>query len=102
MRIIEIAPLSNGAHRNQNGGISTVPTGWAVIRGNEELENFPFGSFEVEYIYGVPYMKEGSWIPNVMPEPEPEPDIPSPADDTSVWDELDAAYQEGVNSAYDE
>ena len=28
---------------------------------------------------------------------EPEPEEP-----TSVWDELDAAYQEGVNGAYDE
>lgn len=26
-----------------------------------------------------------------------EPENPAPADDTSVWDELDAAYQEGVN-----
>ena len=31
---------------------------------------------------------------------EPEP-APEPSDD-SVWDELDAAYQEGVNSAYDQ
>ena len=36
----------------------------------------------------------GAYAP---PEPEPEPDP-----ELSVWDELDAAYQEGVNSAYDE
>ena len=30
-----------------------------------------------------------------IPVPEPEVEI-------SVWDELDAAYQEGVNSAYDQ
>ena len=30
-----------------------------------------------------------------LPEPEPTPDIPST--DLTVWDELDAAYQEGVN-----
>lgn len=29
------------------------------------------------------------------PEPMPEPEV-------SVWDELDAAYQKGVNSAYDQ
>lgn len=33
------------------------------------------------------------------PLPEPEPDTPAePAGDLSVWDELDAAYQEGVDS----
>lgn len=95
MRIIEIIALDNGAHRNQNGGLSVVPEGWAVIRGNKELENFPFGSFEVETIDGVSYMVEDSWTPGVMPEPEP---IPEPEPETSVWDELDAAYQEGVDS----
>ena len=74
MRIIEIAALSNGAHRNQNGGLSVVPDGWAVICEREELENFPFGSFDVEYIAGVPYMKKNSWIPGVIPEPEPVPE----------------------------
>lgn len=38
---------------------------------------------------------------NILPEPEPEP-MPEPTTEPSVWDELDAAYQEGVNSAYDE
>lgn len=81
MNIIEIAPLDNGAHRNQNGGLSYVPAGWAAIRGNEELENFPFGSFEVEYVDGVPYMVEGSWIPGEMPEPEPIPEPEPTADE---------------------
>ena len=31
------------------------------------------------------------------PQPEPEPPEPVPSGD-SVWDELDAAYQEGVDS----
>ena len=31
----------------------------------------------------------------VEPDPDPEP---TPGDDSSVWDELDAAYQEGVDS----
>lgn len=35
-------------------------------------------------------------VVNGPPDPEP-----TPAEDDSVWDELDAAYQEGVNSAYD-
>ena len=33
-----------------------------------------------------------------LPEPEPE----TPPTESSVWDELDAAYQEGVNGAYDQ
>lgn len=32
----------------------------------------------------------------------PAPDTPLPdEEELSVWDELDAAYQEGVNAAYD-
>lgn len=95
MRIIEIAPIDNGAHRNQNGGLSVVPEGWAVIREGENLTNFPFGSFEVETVDGVPYMKDGSWVPGDIPEPEP---VPEPEEEKTVWDELDAAYQEGVDS----
>lgn len=100
MRIIEIAPLDNGAHRNQSYP-GFVPVGWAIIAEAVELENFPFGNFEVEERYGngVLYMKEDSWIPGVMPEPGPTPE---PEEEASVWDELDAAYQEGVNSAYDQ
>ena len=41
-------------------------------------------------------MKMDSWVPGVMPEPEQEP-IPEP-EETSVWDELEAAYREGVES----
>ena len=93
MRIIEIAPLGNGAHRNQTGGMSTVPAGWASIPDNMECENFPFGEVEVAEVNGV--MTVTKWTPGVMPEPEP---IPGPEPETSVWDELDAAYQEGVDS----
>lgn len=31
-------------------------------------------------------------------EPLPKPERPEPETEASVWDELDAAYQEGVNS----
>ena len=101
MRIIEIAPQENGAHRNQNGGMSSIPDGWAVISSNEELENFPFGTFEVEERYGngVMYMVEDSWTPLPMPEPEP---VPEPEVEPDVWDELAEAYRQGVQSAYDE
>lgn len=100
MKMIEITALSNGAHRNQtfNG---TLPEGWAIILGNEELTNFPFGNFEVEQVDGVTYMVDGSWVAGEMPEPEPVP-VPEPEVESNVWDELDAAYQKGVNSAYDQ
>ena len=31
-------------------------------------------------------------------DPLPEPEQPEPATEPTVWDEMDAAYQEGVNS----
>lgn len=70
MLIIEIAALYNGAHRNQTGNLQTIPEGWAVAPSNGELKNFPFGSFEVEEIDGIPYVKEGSWIPGTLPGPD--------------------------------
>lgn len=96
MRIIEIAALANGAHRNQTFH-GPLPDGWAVIPDGMATPNFPFGDVTVEEISGVPTVT--SWIPGVVPEPEP---IPEPEEDLSVWDELDAAYQEGVDAAYDQ
>lgn len=40
------------------------------------------------------YVIDGEWEYDFYAEPEP---IPS-GDDSSVWDELDAAYQKGVDS----
>lgn len=96
MRIVEIVALSNGAHRNQNGSFGTIPEGWAVIPGTIDTENFPFGELTAEEINGI--MTVTSWTPGTIPEPEPEPEPEKPTSDTSVWDELDAAYQEGVDS----
>ena len=72
MRIIEIAPLEHGAHRNQTGGLSVVPAGWAVVPADMECENFPFGDIEVAEIDGV--MTVTSWTPGDMPAPEPIPE----------------------------
>ena len=73
MRIIEIMPLSNGAHRNQTvSGAVTVPDGWAVIpEGMEIPETFPFVDLVVEG-NKVVSMTEGV-VPDPEPEPEPEP-----------------------------
>lgn len=70
MNMIEIIALENGAHRNQNGGLSVVPSGWAVIPADMECENFPFGEVEVAEVNGV--MTVTKWTPGEMPEPEPE------------------------------
>lgn len=74
MRIVEIAPLSNGAHRNQSGSTTTIPEGWAAIPEGLETENFPFGTVIAEEIEG--YMVVTSWIPGVIPPPEPVPPTP--------------------------
>lgn len=57
------------------------------------VEALPEGDI-TDYLY-----VDGQYVYDPLPEPEqPEP---KPFGD-SVWDELDAAYQEGVNSAYDQ
>lgn len=90
MRLVEIATLDNGAHRNQNCSLKVVPEGWAVIPETMTIPStFPFVNITV---------KDGvvtSMTPGEMPEPEP---MPEPNPELSVWDELDAAYREGVNA----
>ena len=78
MRIIEIASLENGAHRNQSGGMSVVRSGWAVIPDDMICENFPFGEVEVAEIDGVMTVTE--WTPGEIPEPEPVESEPSQLD----------------------
>ncbi len=74
MRIIEIAALSNGAHRNQTAShLRFVPDGWAVIPTDMETPNFPFGEVSVESINGIPTVT--SWTPGVVPEPEHETEV---------------------------
>ena len=92
MRIIEIAALPNGAHRNLSSGNFTevsCPEGWAVIPDDMECEHYPFGAITVED--GV----VTSWTPGAIPE-DPEP-APEPGGDENVWDALAAAIREGVN-----
>ena len=70
MKIIEIAALDNGAHRNQSGTFSAIPDGWAIIPDGMETPNFPFGEVEVAEINGV--MTVTKWTAGTIPEPEPE------------------------------
>lgn len=75
MTIIEIVALENGAHRNQTGGISTIPNGWAVVPENIVIpDTFPFVDITV---------KDGivtSMTAGVMPEPAPVEEVPSQMD----------------------
>ena len=50
--------------------------------------------------YGYIYDPETSTFspPPEPPEPEEPEEVEPPAEELTVWDELDAAYQEGVNS----
>lgn len=52
--------------------------------------------FESNYAIAEKEAYNGEIIVEEIPDPEPEP----AGDD--VWAELDAAYQEGVNAAYDQ
>ena len=67
MTMIEIAPLSNGAHRNQTA-LSVIPSGWAIIPSDIICENFPFGEVVAEEINGIMTVTE--WKPLPIPEPE--------------------------------
>ena len=99
-RMIELMQQANGGHRNQTCH-GVVPEGWAVIPEVMETENFPFGIVTAEALpcpggenaeEDTVVMTVTGWEPLPMPEPEPEGEAAP-----SVWDELDAAYREGVN-----
>ena len=71
-KIIEMEALYNGGHRNQTIPLDMdVPSGWAMIPEELETDNFPFGSFEVEEVDGVPTVTK--WVAGDVPEAEPEP-----------------------------
>ena len=94
MRIVEIAALENGAHRNQTmdaplailDGCSIVPNGWALIPDDMETENFPSGTLEAEEIDGA--MTVTSWTPGTIPEPEPAPVLPPSNEDLAAENKL--------------
>ena len=74
MQIIEIAALSNGAHRNQSisGTFSTIPDGWAIVPDGMEIpETFPFVDLMVED--GVVTSMTAVDMPEQEPEPKPQP-----------------------------
>lgn len=93
MRVVEIAALPNGGHRNQtSSGLSAVPAGWAVVPEEMGTANFPFGDLTVENVDGVPTVT--GWVPGVVPKPE----APEETDGDITAAQLAAAIQEGVDS----
>ena len=90
MKIIEIAALSNGSHRNQTYH-GVLPEGWAIIPEDMDTASFPFGEVEVEKINGV--MTVTTWVPGTIPAPEPV--IEPEAEVTDA--DMAAAILEGVN-----
>ena len=126
--IIEILASENGSHRNQTvfGDVS-LPEGWAVVPNDlEKPKSWPFVDLIVEdvtHYKTVSYLRDKTWIddngeeqhtiedvveevPYIVPtvtamterEKPEKPDAPEPSSTPTVWDELDAAYQEGVDS----
>lgn len=108
MWIIKLEANPNGSHDDlRSSNITKEPDGWAVIPEGFELPaSFPFVNIEAHTVVykgvdedGQEYeteamtvtaMTEGE-VPEL--EPEPGPDVKP----LTVWDELDAAYREGVN-----
>ena len=78
MIMIEIAPLFNGAHRNQIGSAKAVPDGWAILQDGMATPNFPFGDITVDD-QTPPVVT--SWTPLPIPEPEPAPEPEPTADE---------------------
>ena len=69
MKIIEIEALSNGAHRNQIGNFSSIPSGWAIIPEAIVIpETFPFVEIEAEN--GIVTSMVAGIVPEIV-EPEP-------------------------------
>lgn len=91
MQIIEIAPLENGAHRNQSGFVGDVPAGWAAIPdGMEVPETFPFVDIAVED--GVVTEMKAGIVPDA-----PDPGSKKP----SVEDRLTALEAEAEQAKAD-
>ena len=87
MRLVEIAALENGAHRNQTVDVPTIiPDGWALIPDDMETENFPFGDLEAAEIDGV--MTVTAWIPGTIPEPGPAPVLPPSNEELAAENKL--------------
>ena len=76
---------------------STNPAGFVNIT-VETVEVSEGMTAEVVTAMEVNWGAYNAYIAEHPVEPEPEPDPVAPTDDSAVWDALDKAYQEGVDS----
>lgn len=94
MLIIQIEPNENGAHDNdcRNGDFTNIPAGFIAIPPQLEREAMSYLPYiDMDIVDGeVIAVHQGE-----IPTPE-DPDIPEPTN--PIYDELAAAYREGVNS----
>lgn len=110
MKIIQITANENDARPPlQDWASSTPPSGYAFLPDefvpvfypqDKQCAGFVNITVEGDTVTACTWNEEAyqAYISS-LPEPEPEPE-PEPTE-TTVYDELDAAYQEGVSSAYD-
>lgn len=110
MHIICLTPLEEGVYNDHaSDSITAPPEGWAYIPedfekpstfprlGSLEAAELPY-TYEVEVEGGIEQrtktmMTVTKMTEGTLPEPEPEPEP-----EKDVWEELDEAYTEGVNS----
>lgn len=84
MRIVEIAALPNGAHRNQTA--HRCPDGWAIIPDSLDCANFPFGTPTVAN--GVVTAWEAGVIPaDPQPTAEELREIAYNTEEIIPWDD---------------
>ena len=73
----------------ENGRILSATYEEFAPEGAPIVDKLPEGDI-ANYLY-----VNDQYVNDPLPKEEPEPEVPS---ENSVWDELDAAYQEGVDS----
>lgn len=110
--IVYVKPNENGYITAVNSSaFLTDTTNWTEIdRGYGDKYHHAQGHYFPEPIYteggayryklvdGVPVECTAEEIAEQEAALEPEQPVPEPGDEPSVWDELDAAYREGVDS----
>lgn len=75
---------------------------FCIVNADGIIENIIVADESFAAEIGAVPSYDGAAIGEVYAPPEPEePETPEP-EEPSVWDELAAAYTEGVNSAYEQ
>lgn len=96
---IQIEPNADGSHDYQIGG--ALENGWAVVPSDMQIpDSFPYVDVLVDMVThpsidggaDITRWEVVSMTTREIPE---EPIVPK---SSTIWDELDAAYQEGVDS----